>query len=150
MDNQKNIVTALGRKFQQETTGLVIQNCRIVPEMALFPVRFKIPSYLGRPWKEYSRTVIMESTIGDLIQPAGWLEWIGNFALDTLFYAEYANRGPGAATNRRVKWKGYNYKVITNRNEALRFTAGPFLQGHTVGRLWWLVHLSSSASGSKL
>ncbi|XWS08423.1 hypothetical protein CRYUN_Cryun40dG0001200 [Craigia yunnanensis] len=33
--------------------------------------------------------------IGDLIQPAGWLEWEGNFALDTLYYAEYANRGPG-------------------------------------------------------
>ncbi|XWS38873.1 hypothetical protein CRYUN_Cryun18bG0000700 [Craigia yunnanensis] len=129
MDNQKNIVTAHGRKFKQETTGLVIQNCHIVPEQALFPVRFKIPSNLGRPWKEYSRTVIMESTIGDLIQPAGWLEWDGNFALDTLYYAEYANRGPGAPTNGRVKWKGY--KVITNRNEALQFTAGPFIQGQT-------------------
>ncbi|XP_017974853.1 PREDICTED: pectinesterase [Theobroma cacao] len=129
MDNQQNIVTAHGRKFKQETTGLVIQNCRIVPDQALFPVRFKIRSYLGRPWKEHSRTVIMESTIGDFIQPAGWLEWAGNFALNTLYYAEYANRGPGAATNGRVKWKGY--KVITNRNEALQFTAGPFLQGQT-------------------
>ena len=71
----------------------------------------------------------MESIIEDLIQPAGWLEWEGNFALDTLYYAEYANQGPSAATNRRVKWKGY--KVITNRNEALQFTVGPFLQGQT-------------------
>ncbi|XVE65460.1 hypothetical protein DITRI_Ditri08aG0001500 [Diplodiscus trichospermus] len=129
MDNQKNTITAHGRKFKQETTGLVIQNCRIVPEQLLFPVRLKIPSYLGRPWKEYSRTVVMESTIGDLIQPAGWLEWDGNFALDTLYYAEYANRGPGAAIDKRVKWKGY--KVITNRNEVQQFTAGPFIQGET-------------------
>lgn len=61
----------------------------------------------------YSRTVIMESTLGDLIQPAGWMEWNGNFALDTLYYREYANRGPDAVTSRRVNWT--EYKVITNR-----------------------------------
>ncbi|CAM8932836.1 unnamed protein product [Rhodiola kirilowii] len=128
MDNQQNTVTAHGRAEKHESTGLVIQNCRIVPEQKLYPLRLKIKSFLGRPWKTYSRTVIMESTLGDLIQPAGWMPWQGNFALDTLYYAEYANRGPGAATNNRVKWKGY--KVITNRNEALQFTAGPFLQGN--------------------
>ncbi|XP_010271093.1 PREDICTED: pectinesterase-like [Nelumbo nucifera] len=127
MDNQQNTVTAHGRKDKGERTGLVIQNCRIVPEEKLFPQRFKIRSYLGRPWKEYSRTVIMESTIGDLIQPEGWMPWSGDFALDTLFYAEYGNRGPGAATGKRVNWKGF--KVITNKREALQFTAGPFLEG---------------------
>ncbi|KAK3011953.1 hypothetical protein RJ639_012535 [Escallonia herrerae] len=128
MDNQQNTVTAQGRTNSRETTGLVIQNCRIVPEEKLYPVRFQIPTYLGRPWKMYSRTVIMESTLADFIQPAGWMPWSGTFALDTLYYAEYANRGPGAKTDKRVKWKGY--KVITNRNEALQFTAGPFIQGN--------------------
>ncbi|XP_061991664.1 pectinesterase-like [Rosa rugosa] len=127
MNGQKNIVTAHGRKDKRETTGLVIQNCRIVPEQALFPMRFQIQSYLGRPWKMYSRTVIMESEFGDFIQPAGWLEWQGTFGLDTLYYAEYANRGPGAVTTGRVKWKGYH--VITDRNEALQFTPGNFLTG---------------------
>lgn len=128
MDNQQNTVTAHGRAQKRETTGLVIQNCRIVPEQKLYPVRFKIPTYLGRPWKEYSRTVIMESTLGDFIQPAGWMPWSGNFALNTLYYAEYANRGPGATTAKRVQWKGF--KVITNKNEALQFTAGPFIQAN--------------------
>ncbi|KAK9285657.1 hypothetical protein L1049_024856 [Liquidambar formosana] len=128
MDNQQNTVTAQGRADKRETTGLVIHNCRIVPEVKLFPARFKIPSYLGRPWKEYSRTVIMETTLGDFIQPAGWMPWAGDYALNTLFYAEYANRGPGARTNRRVRWRGY--KVITNRNEALQYTAGRFIQGN--------------------
>ncbi|KAK4773138.1 hypothetical protein SAY87_028157 [Trapa incisa] len=126
MDGQQNTVTAHGRTDKRETTGLVIHNCRIVPEQKLYPVRFQIPSFLGRPWKEYSRTVIMESTLGDLIQPTGWMPWNGNFALDTLYYAEYANRGPGARTGRRVNWKGF--KVITNRNEAMQFTVGPFLR----------------------
>lgn len=128
MDNQQNTVTAQGRTDPRETTGLVIQNCRIVPEEKLYPVRTKIQSYLGRPWKEYSRTIIMESTIGDLIQPAGWMPWNGNFALDTLYYAEYANKGPGATTSGRVKWKGY--KVLTNQNEALQFTTGQFIRGN--------------------
>ncbi|XP_050374729.1 pectinesterase-like [Argentina anserina] len=127
MDNQQNTVTAHGRKDPRESTGLVIQNCRIVPEELLFPLRFQIKSYLGRPWKMYSRTVIMESEYGDFIQPAGWLEWQGNFALDTLYYAEYGNRGPGAVTTGRVKWKGFH--VITDRKVALEFTPGNFLQG---------------------
>lgn len=124
---QKNAVTAQGRVDKHQTTGIVIQNCRIVPEQKLFEERLKVATYLGRPWKQYSRTVIMESTIDDLIQPAGWLEWDGEFALDTLYYAEYANRGAGAATEQRVKWKGY--KVIRDRNEALQFTAANFIQG---------------------
>ena len=126
MDNQQNTVTAHGRTNRKESTGIVIQNCRIVPEDKLYPVRFQIPTYLGRPWKEYSRAVIMESTLADFIQPAGWLPWNGNFALDTCYFAEYANRGPGASTDKRVKWKGF--KVIKNNNEALQFTAGPFIQ----------------------
>ncbi|OVA16652.1 Pectinesterase [Macleaya cordata] len=126
MDNQINAVTAHGRSQARSSTGLVIQNCEIVPERQLFPVRFKIPSYLGRPWKEYSRTIFMENGIGDLIHPDGWYPWKGDFALNTLYYAEYANRGPGANTRRRVKWKGYH--VITNRNEALKFTLAAFVR----------------------
>ncbi|KAL5981674.1 hypothetical protein ACLOJK_015737 [Asimina triloba] len=127
MDNQQCLVTAQGRTDKRENTGIVIHNCRIAPEAKLFPQRLTIRSYLGRPWKEYSRTVIMESTIGDLIQPDGWMPWDGDFALNTLYYAEYANRGPGSGTAKRIKWKGY--KVITDRKEALPFTAGNFIQG---------------------
>lgn len=127
MDNQQNTVTAQGRADKRETSGLVIHNCRIVPEQKLFPARFQIRTYLGRPWKQYSRTVIMESTLADFVQPAGFLPWAGNFALDTCSYLEYANRGPGANTNRRVRWKGVR---AISRREALQFTVGPFIQGN--------------------
>ncbi|KAM7268173.1 hypothetical protein ACFE04_010339 [Oxalis oulophora] len=127
MDNQRNIVTAHGRSYRFQTTGLVIHNCRIVPEAKLFPDRFKIQTYLGRPWKLHSRTVIMESTIADFIQADGWMPWKGDFALNTLEYREYANKGPGANTMKRVNWKGY--KVITNRAEALQYTVESFLMG---------------------
>ncbi|KAL2481947.1 putative pectinesterase/pectinesterase inhibitor 13 [Abeliophyllum distichum] len=128
MDNQQNVVTAQGRVDKRETTGIVLQNCHILADDTLEPEKAKFKSYLGRPWKEYSRTVIMETQIGDLIQPAGWLEWSGDFALKTLYYTEYNNKGPGSSTSGRIKWPGY--KVI-KREDALKFTVGPFLQGDT-------------------
>ncbi|XP_031485238.1 pectinesterase-like [Nymphaea colorata] len=127
LNGQENTITAHGRTDKREGTSFVIQNCRIVPDARLYPVRFQIRSYLGRPWKEYASTVVMESTIGDLIQPAGWLPWDGDFALKTLYYAEYNNRGPGAQTSQRVKWPGFH--VLTSRKEVLQYTIGPFLDG---------------------
>ncbi|XP_075509103.1 putative pectinesterase/pectinesterase inhibitor 45 [Primulina tabacum] len=128
LDNQKNIVTAQGRIDRRQTTGIVLQNCKILADPKLEPEKAKFKSYLGRPWKEQSRTIIMESEIGDLIQPEGWLEWDGDFALKTLYYAEFNNKGPGSNTSGRVKWPGY--KVI-KREDALKFTVGPFLQGES-------------------
>ncbi|MBA0866146.1 hypothetical protein Goshw_018320 [Gossypium schwendimanii] len=124
---QKNMVTAQGRTDPNQNTGIVIQKCRIGATSDLQPVRNNFPTYLGRPWKEYSRTVVMQSTISDVIQPAGWHEWSGSFALKTLFYAEYQNTGAGASTSARVKWGGY--KVITSASEAQAFTPGRFIAG---------------------
>ena len=129
MDNQQNSVTAHGRTDPNMKSGLVIQNCRLVPDQKLFPDRFKIPSYLGRPWKEFSRLVIMESTIGDLIKPEGWSEWMGDIGLKTLYYAEYANTGPGAGTSKRVNWPGY--RGVIGQAEATQFTAGVFIDAMT-------------------
>ncbi|GER25180.1 plant invertase/pectin methylesterase inhibitor [Striga asiatica] len=84
-------------------------------------------TYLGRPWKMYSRTVYLQSYMGDHIHPSGWLEWNGNFALDTLYYGEYMNFGPGAALGQRVKWPGY--RVIKSADEASRFTVEKFISG---------------------
>ncbi|KAH6831799.1 hypothetical protein C2S53_008292 [Perilla frutescens var. hirtella] len=128
MAKQKNTVTAQGRTKSREPTGIVIQNCKIVPEKKLEGERMTIETYLGRPWKEFSMTVVMETWLGDFIQPAGWLPWAGTLYLDTLMYREYSNRGPGSATEKRVKdWKGYG--VITNKDEAQKYTVAPFLQG---------------------
>lgn len=127
LNKQQNTITASRRADDQQITGFVIHNCRIVPEKKLFPTRLSTETYLGRPWKRYSRTVVMESTLGDLIHPTGWLASNGTYGVDTLLYAEYDNQGPGADTSGRVHWKGY--KVITNRTEALHYTVAPFIQG---------------------
>ncbi|KAI3417064.1 LEA_2 domain-containing protein [Psidium guajava] len=124
LDNQQNIVTAQGRYDKRETTGIVLQNCRITADKKLIPVKSKIRTYLGRPWKEFSRTIIMESTIEDFIDPEGWMPWEGEFALKTLYYAEFNNKGPGAKLDARVKWPGY--KKI-QKQDAAKFTVGTFL-----------------------
>ncbi|KAI4349794.1 hypothetical protein L6164_010351 [Bauhinia variegata] len=134
--SQFNTVTADGTERTKENTGIVIQNCEILPEKELYPERFQVKSYLGRPWKASSTTVVMESTIGDFVQPDGWTPWDGNIYLDTLYYAEYNNRGPGAALDRRVKWKGYRGAI--SKDEAARFIPGAFLEAGPSGKLYWL------------
>ncbi|GER55420.1 plant invertase/pectin methylesterase inhibitor [Striga asiatica] len=127
LDNQKNVITAQGRKDIRQPTGLVLQNCTFKPDPEYYPNRYKIKSYLGRPWKEYSRTVIMESFVDDFIQPQGWLPWNDTFALKTLFYTEFNNRGPGAHKAHRAKWAGIK-ELSPARIQ--QFTAAKFLDGN--------------------
>lgn len=51
--------------------------------------------FLGRPWKNYSRTVFADTLFSLTLQPEGWSPWNGSFALETLLDAEYDNFGPG-------------------------------------------------------
>ncbi|KAK4273322.1 hypothetical protein QN277_021748 [Acacia crassicarpa] len=127
MDNQQNIVVADGTANKQMRTGIVLQNCQIMPDASLNADRLTIKSYLARPWKAFSRAIFMENEIGDLIQADGYLPWMGSMYLDTCYFAEYANSGPGAATNNRVKW---GHGVLT-KDEATQYTAESWLQAST-------------------
>ncbi|GMI78664.1 hypothetical protein like AT3G05610 [Hibiscus trionum] len=126
LDNQKCMVTAQGRTDRRTPSGFVLQNCVISGAQDYLPVKARSKSYLGRPWKQFSRTIIMQSQLDDIIAPEGWCPWNGNFALDTLWYAEFNNRGPGADQTNRVKWKGIQKITAT---QAQQFTAGVFLVG---------------------
>ncbi|KDP27833.1 hypothetical protein JCGZ_18913 [Jatropha curcas] len=126
LENQNCIVTAQGRNESREATGFVLQNCNITADREYYPVRFENKAYLGRPWKEYSRTVYMQCQIDDLIDPKGWLPWMGSFALDTLSYSEYENRGPGSVTKDRVTWKGIKK---LSAQDADAFTVAKFIGG---------------------
>ncbi|KAG7620650.1 Pectinesterase inhibitor domain [Arabidopsis suecica] len=128
MEHQQCIVTAQGRKDRRETTGIVIHNSRITGDASYLPVKAKNRAFLGRPWKEFSRTIIMNTEIDDVIDPEGWLKWNETFALNTLFYTEYRNRGRGSGQGRRVRWRGI--KRISDR-AAREFAPGNFLRGNT-------------------
>ncbi|XP_060186538.1 pectinesterase-like [Lycium barbarum] len=127
MRNQKNTITAQGRSSPDENTGIIIHSSRITAASDLRHVQGSFKTYLGRPWKQYSRTLFIKCTIDNLIDPVGWLPWSGEFALKTLYYGEYMNTGAGAGTRNRVTWPGYH--VITNVMEAGKFSVGNFLTG---------------------
>ncbi|TKY61760.1 pectinesterase/pectinesterase inhibitor 7 [Spatholobus suberectus] len=124
LNGQFNAITAQGRTDPNQNTGTSIHNATIKAAADLAPVVGTVKTYLGRPWKEYSKTVYMQSFMDSLIDPSGWREWSGSFALSTLYYAEYNNTGPGSNTANRVTWTGYH--VI---NAAANFTVSNFLDG---------------------
>lgn len=115
---QKVTITAQGRKSPDQSTGFSIQDSYVYATQ---------PTYLGRPWKQYSRTVFLNTYMSSLVQPRGWLEWNGNFALGTLYYGEYRNYGPGALLSGRVQWPGYH--KIQDTSVANFFTVGRFIDG---------------------
>ncbi|XP_059624838.1 pectinesterase 2-like [Cornus florida] len=129
MDKQKIVVTAQGRTDPNQNTGISIHNSRVMASSDLKPVLSSFKTFLGRPWKQYSRTVYLQTYLDTLVDPAGWLEWDGNFALDTLYYGEYKNSGPGSSTGGRVKWGGY--RVITKASEASQFNVANFIAGQS-------------------
>uniref|UniRef100_A0A7N0UD79 Pectinesterase n=1 Tax=Kalanchoe fedtschenkoi TaxID=63787 RepID=A0A7N0UD79_KALFE len=128
MDDQQCIVTAQGRTEEGARSGFVLQNCTITGAPDYMAVKGQFTSYLGRPWKAYSRTLIMQSQIDDVIDPEGWMPWAGTTFENTCWFAEFKNRGPGAATTGRVTWPGI--KKVHSANQAAPFTAGKFLTGN--------------------
>ncbi|KAL8192431.1 hypothetical protein R6Q57_027616 [Mikania cordata] len=121
-----NTVTAQGRSDKNQNTGISIHNSLITkaPDLKGAP---GVRTYLGRPWRSYSRTMIMKSRLDGLIDPSGWMSWDDDSALKTLYYGEYKNTGPGSSTSKRVNWKGYH--VIESSTEATEFTVGKFIGG---------------------
>ena len=57
--------------------------------------------YLGRPWRNYAKTVFIECEMDSCIHPAGFHDWNKKDAHNTIFYAEYNNYGAGAVLNKR-------------------------------------------------
>ncbi|KAJ4892959.1 putative pectinesterase/pectinesterase inhibitor 41 [Raphanus sativus] len=126
LQGQFNAITAQGRSDPNQNTGISIQNCKIIPSAELVSSNYTVKTYLGRPWKEYSRTVYLQNFMDGFIDGKGWTEWMGDFALQTLYYAEFKNTGPGSETAYRVNWPGYH---VINETEAVWFTVSNFIVG---------------------
>jgi pectinesterase len=78
--------------------GFVFSRCTIVganPE---------VKTFLGRPWRDYAKTVFLDCEMSDVVQPAGWDNWKKPAAEKTTFYAEFGSTGLGASIADRVPW----------------------------------------------
>nr|XP_043635248.1 probable pectinesterase/pectinesterase inhibitor 12 [Erigeron canadensis] len=127
MPGQFTVISAQSRDSLDQQTGISFQNCSVLATDDLRNTTQVIKSYLGRPWRPYSRTVFIESYIDDLIEPAGWIHWSDeDHGLDTLYYGEFGNIGPGSSVDGRVTWPGYH---VMDYYDASNFTVSEFITG---------------------
>lgn len=89
-------VTA-GSSPEGQEFGYVFSHCRFIGDETQENV------FLGRPWREYAKVVILNSYLGKHIRREGWNDWNKEKAHETAFFAEYQNYGPGAE-GERVEW----------------------------------------------
>ncbi|XWS36078.1 hypothetical protein CRYUN_Cryun20dG0053100 [Craigia yunnanensis] len=119
LPGQSNTVTAQGREVSSGQGGFVIRNCIISATSELISSEYPVKTYLGRPWRDFARTVVLQSYLDNSIDPRGWLEFDSRSSGLDFYYAEYDNRGPGSAKYERVKWKGFR---VMDSIEAYQFT----------------------------
>ncbi|MBV7531092.1 pectinesterase family protein [Chitinophaga sp. sic0106] len=84
---------------------------------------------LGRPWHNYPKVAILNSELGEEIDPKGWpTTWRMPYAAtsDSLHLYEYNNKGKGAAMQNRANWAGL--KGLTRKESAV-YTKELVLQG---------------------
>ena len=100
--------TPEGQKY-----GYVFKNCRFLGE--------NLPDascYLGRPWRDYAKTVLLDCTIGPHIRPEGWHDWNKPPFHECGYYAEYpapaAERAEYAHSLTPEEAAGYTYEDFIN------------------------------------
>ncbi|MBQ7776990.1 MAG: pectin methylesterase [Lachnospiraceae bacterium] len=114
-DNIYGYITAAST-FENEPYGYVFQDCKLESDCPKGSV------FLGRPWREYAKTVFLNCELGEHIRPEGWNDWgktHGHF-----FYAEYNSSGPGASPDTRA-----DFSHQLSEEEASEYTVEKVLAG---------------------
>ncbi|CAL0318590.1 unnamed protein product [Lupinus luteus] len=97
-------ITAQGRINSTGSDGFVFNNCHVFGNGT---------TYLGRPWRNYSRVLFYNTNMSNIVQPLGWDPWSFAGYEDRITFSEYENFGPGSNTSMRVSWtKKLDLKTI--------------------------------------
>lgn len=79
--------------------GYVFFDCELTSDAQ------KATYYLGRPWRDFAKTVFIRCKMDCHIKPEGFDDWNKEkAAANTVFYAEYGSYGPGAENYERPAW----------------------------------------------
>ena len=121
-------LTAQSRTAEAQTTGYVLDHVHVTaaacnegaPEC-----RARLVFFLGRPWRLYSRVVVMHSNLPAELAPAGWSVWNKDDLAPKAYYAEYQNTGSGADTSSRAPWSHQLTAAQAVLYTPQRFLAGP-------------------------
>jgi len=87
---------------QSKSFGYIFFDCKLIAKEGITKV------FLGRPWRQYAKTVFINTEMGSHIVPEGWNPWKGDKMFPdkekTAFYAEYGSKGEGGNISKRVSW----------------------------------------------
>ena len=81
-----------------QTYGYVMNGCRFLGDCPPHS------AYLGRPWRDHAKTVLINCFMDQHIISQGWHDWGKTGAHDTCSFAEYKSFGPGANLASRPWW----------------------------------------------
>lgn len=115
--SKKNSYITAASTYQGQEYGFVFNNCKLTADKKVDEV------YLGRPWRNYAKTVFLNTKMDSHILPQGWDNWNKHEAESTVFYAEYNNTGPGYAPEHRVDWShqlSHEQAELYNKNRILK------------------------------
>lgn len=110
-------IAAPMRFGSDEPSGFVFYKCRLTSADTTNGI------YLGRPWRDYGRTVFIDTRMDAAVRPEGWNHWLPERE-KTAYFAEYRSTGSGANDAARVKWAHQ-----LSAEEALKFSPENFLKG---------------------
>ncbi len=110
-------VTAPMRFAADEPSGFIFYRCRLTS------ANTKAGIYLGRPWRDYGRTIFIDTRMDAAVRAEGWNNWLPERER-TAYFAEYHSTGPGANSDARVKWS----HQLTDA-EVKAFSTANFLKG---------------------
>jgi pectinesterase len=97
-ENQTSYITAASTP-QGQAYGYVFNRCYLTAaEPDITPV------FLGRPWREYAKTVFVDCKMGEHIDPRGWDNWDNAANEKTVCYQEYGVPDVALLRSQRVSW----------------------------------------------
>ena len=135
--NQSNTILADARMKKEEKGGVVLRKCKVKATKELKKVQGQVKTYLGRPYKEYSKEMVMQSELGGMLEPEGWTKMDvpkGNKYYDSCYIREFYNKGPASSTEDRPdKWKGY--MIIKSKKYAKGYSPEKFIHAGS-----WVPH----------
>ncbi|XP_031274134.1 probable pectinesterase 66 [Pistacia vera] len=105
-------IIAQGRNSSSDPSGFVFKAC-------VFTGSGK--AYLGRAYGEYSRVIIINSMLSDVVIPEGWDAWSYVSHEENIEYVEAGCRGAGADTSKRVPWEKKPSAVNMSQFETISY-----------------------------
>jgi pectin methylesterase-like acyl-CoA thioesterase len=113
-------LTAQSNTRPDQDAGYVFNHCKITADAGAGDV------YLGRPWRDFSTVIFMNTDIEAPIVAAGWSDWKSGPQprLPTATYAEFNSTGAGANAKAREPYS----KQLTAQ-EAKKYEAKAYLAG---------------------